>query len=242
LQLIYFDEAKHDAEYPHYHLGGVCIDESHLLEIVGRVADIARKAFGTRELTRNTELHAADIVHRKANFKNWKDFDARVILLALFMEVLSLEQVQLIEIRINCAQLHDSQSPEEIGFMFLCERANDLVMAQKSLGMLIGDRESDHLADHFARTLAGYRAQGTDFAFGRDIHNLVDSVHFTQSHLSRLLQLADVYTWLLQFMHRRRGSTDLRHKAIWELINRAEINLFPKKYKVWPAPPSTALA
>ena len=44
-------------------------------------------------------------------------------------------------------------------------------------GILIGDRGNDPVADRFARTLSGYRASGTEFALGRDIHNLVDSVH-----------------------------------------------------------------
>ena len=36
--------------------------------------------------------------------------------------------------------------------MFLCERANDLVRSQQSLGMLIGDRDNDRLADRFSTT------------------------------------------------------------------------------------------
>ena len=120
------------------------------------------------------------------------------------MAILSLETVRLIKIQINCTNLYGSQDPAEIAFMFLCERANDLVLANNGLGMLIGDRENDQVADRFAKTLSGYRASGTEFAFGRDIHNLVDSVHFSHSHLSRLLQLADVYTWLLQFRNRNK--------------------------------------
>ena len=118
--------------------------------------------------------------------------------------------------------------------MFLCERANDLVRAQKNIGMLIGDRESDKHAARFATTLSNYKASGTNFAFGREIRNLVDSVHFTQSHLSRFLQLADVYTWLLQFMNRNRGSENIRHKAVFDALRQEGVNLFPSKYKEWP--------
>ena len=100
--------------------------------------------------------------------------------------------------------------------------------------MLIGDRENDQVADRFARTLSSYRASGTEFAFGHDIHNLVDSVHFSHSHLSRLLQLADAYTWLLQFRNRNNGSEDSRHQAVMELIGCESVDLSPSKYKVWP--------
>jgi hypothetical protein len=150
------------------------------------------------------------------------------------MEVLSMEEVLLIDIQINCDQLSEGQSADEISFMFLCERANDLVRANKSLGMLIGDRESDRISARFSTSLSEYRARGSSFTFGRDIHNLVDSVHFTHSHLSRFLQLADVYVWLQQFCLRNKGSSNNRHQAVLEMFKKESINQFPAKYKEWP--------
>jgi hypothetical protein len=234
MKLIFFDEAKNDPDYPHYHVGAVCIDEQHLAGVEKAIAAIAEKAFGTSELTRETELHAAEMYHRKKNFKEEADFGKRVALLGDFVDILSREEVQLIDIQINCKLLRGAQAAEEVAFMFLCERANDLVRSQKSLGMLIGDRENDRLADRFATTLSGYRARGTEFAFGRNIHYLVDCVHFTHSHLSRFLQLADVYVWLAQFRNRNRDSQNERHKAVLYMLGRPHVDLFPAKYKEWP--------
>ena len=234
MQLVFFDESKHDPDYPHYHVGGVCIDEVRLAEVEGLIGAISEKAFGTAELSRETELHACDIYHRKRNFKKNPDFDFRISLLSDFAEILTREDVRLIDIKINCDKLHDSQDPEEIAFMFFCERSNDLVRSYGSLGMLIGDRENDSVADRYAMTLAGYKAKGTDFAFGRDIKILVDSVHFSHSHLSRFIQLADVYTWFLQFRNRNVESSDKRHNAVLSIFARDDINLFPSKYKEWP--------
>lgn len=234
MKLIFFDESKNDPDYPHYHLGGVCLDDSVLLEVEGLIQQIALEAFGTSELSETTEFHAAEIYHRRKNFKSWTDFGERVAVLSKFVDILSRENVYLIDIQINCALLCEGQRAEEIAFMFLCERVNDLVRAQKSIGMLIGDRESDRHAARFATTLSNYRVQGTDFAYGREIKNLVDSVHFTQSHLSRFLQLADVYVWIQQFRNRNSNSTDKYHKAIFEMLKRDGVNLFPAKYKEWP--------
>ena len=234
MKLIFFDEAKNDGDYPHYHIGAVCIDEEHLVPIEKKINAIAETAFGSYELTAATELHAAEIYHRKKNFKDWHDFGKRIEIIVQFARILSEEEVRLIYVQINCNLLLASQVPEEIAFMFLCERANDFVKANKSLGMLIGDRESDRLAARFSTTLSGYRAHGTDFAFGRDIHNLVDSVHFTHSHLSRFLQLADVYTWILQFKNRNRESGDTRHLALFKILQQKDIDLSPSKYKEWP--------
>lgn len=232
--LVFFDESKNDPGYPHYHIGGVCIAEDCLVEVEELIGAISEKAFGTAELSRDTELHACDIYHRKRNFKPNPDFGFRVGLLADFAEILSREDVRLIDIQVNCDKLYDSQDPEEIAFMFFCERANDLVRSHRALGMLIGDRENDSVADRYAMTLAGYKAKGTEFAFGRDIRNLVDSVHFSHSHLSRFIQLADVYTWFLQFRNRNSGSRDDRHQAVLKIFGKEGINLFPSKYKEWP--------
>jgi len=138
VKLIFFDEAKDDPDYLHYHVGGVCIDEKDLAEVEKAVSAIAAKAFGTADLTRDTELHAAEIFHRKKNFKDWTDFEKRIRLLGDVVEILSREDVQLINIQVNCQRLRGAQTADEIAFMFLCERANDLARSQKSLGMLIG--------------------------------------------------------------------------------------------------------
>ena len=234
MHLVFFDESKDEPDYPHHRIGGVCVAEEHLAGVERSVGAIAEKAFGSAELTRGTELHATDIFHRKGNFKHRPDFGERIALLAECAAVLSLETVRLVSIRINCAKLHRGQNAEEIAFMFLCEKADDLLGAEGSLGMLIGDRESDRVADRFAKTLSGYRANGTDFAYGHDIRNLVDSVHFSHSHLSRFLQLADVYTWFLQFRRRNRGSDDPRHRSVLDIFTRKGVDLFPARYKVWP--------
>ena len=155
-------------------------------------------------------------------------------MLETLIQILSSEKLLRIDIQINCNLLNTNQKPGEIAFMYLCERANDLVKSKKSLGMLIGDRENDRVSEHFSTSLSAYRANRTDFAFGREIHNLVDSVHFTHSHLSRYLQLADIYAWLLQFINCNKDSDNHRHKAIFNILRKEEINLFASKYKEWP--------
>lgn len=234
MKLIFFDESKPSEAYPHYHIGAVCIDEMHLKKIEGEVSNISKKFLGTRQLTKGTEFHAAEIYHRKNVFKSWGDVNERLNVLEDLMRVLTLPEVRLIEIKINCALLSPKQSAEEIAFMFLCERANDFLKSQQSLGMLIGDRENDRLSERFSSILSGYKINGTEFAYGREIENLVDSVHFTHSHLSRFLQLADVYTWITQFKSRNACSKDEKHAAMLGLYKKEGVQIFSVKYKEWP--------
>ena len=75
----------------------------------------------------------------------------------------------------------------------------------------------------------------TEFIYGRMLTHLFESVRFTHSHLSRLLQLADAHTWVRQFINNNRKSNNPRHQAIMELLQLPEIDLFPARYKRWPS-------
>lgn len=234
MQLIFFDEAKSDKDYEVYHIGGVCIDEADLAEVEARISRLSEESFGKSVLDRGTEFHAAEIFHRKAHFKTWEDFGKRLALLREFVAILSLKQVSLIDIQINSSKLPDVLSSSNVAFMFFCERSSQLMRARGKMGMLIGDRDTDSAAAKCATSLSNYRANGTDFQFGQQITNLVDSVHFTHSHLSRFLQLADVYTWFKQFRHRNKDSKNARHVALFDILNGKDADLVPSKYKEWP--------
>ena len=237
MRLIFFDESKNDNNYASYHIGAVVVEDRHLLGIEAQINAIAQDIFGSSRLTHETEFHAAEIFHRNKNFKEWNDFGERLDVLRRLLQILSLPEVELIDIKINADLLSASQSEEDIAFMFLCERSNDLMRARQDLGMLIGDRENDRSSARHAGSLSDYKAKGTSFAFGREIAHLVDSVHFTQSHLSRFLQLADIYVWILQFRARNRNSDNARHKAVFDLLRADGIDLSPRKYKEWPQHP-----
>jgi hypothetical protein len=237
MKLIFFDEAKESPEYPHYHIGGVCIDDVCLHQVEESVSKIATDVFGKALLSKETEFHAAEIYHRKGNFKGWNDHEKRVSVLERLFVVLSRRDVMLIDIQINCETWISNDSPADLAFMFFCEKVDELMRQKRDLGMLIGDRENDRVAEKYATILSQYRASGTKLALKRDILRLVDSVHFTHSHLSRFLQLADIYTWFLQFSNRNRGSNDPRHMVLLDLLKKDEINLGPSKYKEWPKLP-----
>ncbi|WP_202594008.1 DUF3800 domain-containing protein [Noviluteimonas dokdonensis] len=146
MRLIFFDESKNDNNHPSYHIGAVVIEDTRLLEVEGQINAIAQDVFGSSRLVQNTEFHAAEIFHRKKNFKDWNDFAARIDILRRLVDILNLDYVDLIDIRINSDLLADTQNAEDIAFMFLCERANDHMRSRRELGMLIGDRENDQSA------------------------------------------------------------------------------------------------
>jgi len=233
--LIFFDEVKTQPHYPIYHLGGFGIDEAHLEEIEAAIASIAQDVFGTTRLSQKTELHMQQIYARSGSFGTMNNFDDRVSIIERFLSILSRPEVLLIDVQIDSSHPKASVRPAEIAFMFFCERADALAESHKKLGMLIGDRESDPIAERSSVSLSEYRTTSTEFAYGRKLAHLFESVHFTHSHLSRFLQLADAHTWIRQFINNNRKSGNPRHQAIMDLFKLPEIDLFPAKHKRWPS-------
>ena len=75
--------------------------------------------------------------------------------------------------------------------------------------------------------------KGTKYAYGKSIENVIDTVHFAQSHHSRMLQLADTYMWIQQLANRTDKRSDLRQDLVTFASKEADI-LFPSTYKFWP--------
>ncbi len=233
MKLIFFDESKPQRDFPRYHIGAVCIDKEHLREIEESINQISEEIFGVVKLSRASEFHANNIYNKQDNFRNVTD-ENRLEIFTKFLKILSQENIDLIDIQINTDKLALTQDSAKIAFMYLCERANQHIKVNHSLGMLIGDRENDGVSERFSLALSDYRIAGTQFQYGQKLDHIFESVHFTHSHLSRFLQLADIYTWFLRTSEKYRLNSSAKLKPFIELRRQDGINLFPRKYKEWP--------
>jgi hypothetical protein len=234
MHLVFFDEVKSQPDYPFYHIGAIAIAEDSIESIEEEINTVSADIFGDKVLRPSTEFHASDIFHKKKAFKNITNVGERLEILIRLLKILMKSEVSLVEITVNLEKLYNAKYADEYAFMFLCEKANALMKATKSIGMLIGDRDNDSNSERFSISLSQYRAKGTEYQFGSNITNLFESVHFTHSHLSRFLQLADIYAWFLQFQKRNGIIQQKQHKHFFNLIKSNEIRLYPRKYKIWP--------
>ena len=66
-----------------------------------------------------------------------------------------------------------------------------------------------------------------------ELTHLIDTVHFTDSHHSRMLQLADLYVWLLQLCTNPDPEAHPQKIVVCYVREKTDI-LSPNKYKVWP--------
>ncbi len=121
-----------------------------------------------------------------------------------------------------------------MAFMLFCEKSNQLMRQFKDIGLLIGDRENTSIASRYAESLSNWRTYRTEYALGTEIKNLIDTVHFTESHLSRMLQLADIHIWCRQFRSLNQNTDKEIPKIMLKEIGNCGNALFPKKYKEYP--------
>lgn len=238
MYLIYFDEVKDDGDTQKYYwVGGIALDAAILKEVEKKIEAISTQHFGSPCIGHETEFHAAEIYHRKGLFKDWTDPSQRIGLIGSLLKILDDDRIKKIYVKIHRAHFASKFSAkkiDEMAFMLFCEKANGLMGRLNDFGMMIGDRESDSLASRYAWNLSNWRNFGTEYRLGRSIEHLIDTVHFTGSHLSWLLQLADVHVWCRQFRSlNQKPSKDVAKLMIQEIGGTGNA-LFAHTYKEYP--------
>ncbi|RUU53912.1 DUF3800 domain-containing protein, partial [Mesorhizobium sp. M2C.T.Ca.TU.002.02.1.1] len=161
---------------------------------------VSQEAFGSRLLSKQTEFHGIEICRGSGNFKGY-DFGDRLAILQKLLGIIACEDVCRIRVKINPENItHSSDAPDEIAFMYFIEQADSLFKEKGSLGMVFGDYDDAAIGKSVA-SLSQFRKGGTRWARGKEIGNIIDTVHFAKSHHSRMIQLADVLLYCLQFHH-----------------------------------------
>lgn len=232
----YFDEVKYNPpRQPYYWLGAIVVPATLVRDLESQATALAEECFQQQTLCPETELHATAIYNRAGRFRGWTDIGRRLDTLKRLLRIIDRRgEVFKICIRIEPALMNRPEDIEGWAFIFLVERLNQLLRAKNELGLLIGDYENEAVTNRAAQRLSHYRtAGGTPHYFGQEITNLIDTVHFSRSHLSRLLQLADAYTWSQQFA--MTGRHDSYPGSALITFRREETELLaPDKYKDWP--------
>ncbi|MNV35481.1 hypothetical protein D3C71_1269290 [compost metagenome] len=232
--IAYFDEVKYQKNRsPYYWLGAIVADSELIWKLEENVNALASEHFGTKELTKQTEFHATDILSGNGHFAD-VPFRERIELMTKLISIFgNADELGKIYVQIDPALMAEPDDIEGKAFMFLVERVDSYLLQMKQRGMLIGDHESEKVSGQFADSLSSYRAKGTKYDFGKSLKYLLDTVHFTRSHHSRMLQLADLYVWMRQF--REAGANGKWHRQqILDHIASIDGCLRADRFKNWP--------
>ena len=102
MHLIYFDEVKNNnTSQKYFWLGGIVVPSEKVKGIEAKVAEISEKQFGTPCLSSDTEFHAAEIFHRKKNFKQESNINTRVELMGSLLKILDDNDIKKIFVQID---------------------------------------------------------------------------------------------------------------------------------------------
>lgn len=230
--LIYFDEVKYGPPaQEHYRLGGIMVEAQLVPELERSVNELSRECFGSAMLSNETEFHAKDIFHGKANFKG-RDIEERLETLEKLAKIIDRhDEISKIQICLHPRRMV-SHKYEDHAFMHLVERTQMQLSSLSEIGMLIGDHERSRVSPA-TYDLSRFRQDGTDYRYGKSIDRLIDTVHFSHSHHSRMLQLADVYMYAVQMCASGNETGYTRSRFINFVRDQTQL-LSAHRYKNWP--------
>jgi hypothetical protein len=234
MHVFYYDEVKYDPPtQASYWLGGVGAAAHSIPSIEQDVNTVADDIFGSRMLSKATEIHGIELVGGRGNFKG-RSFHDRLIWLEKLLTIAAREDVYRVYVKINPKNItHSSVPPSEIAFMYLIEQADSMFKEKGGVGMIFGDYDEPYIGSSVA-SLSRFREGGTDWRRGRDISSIIDTVHFARSHHSRMVQLADLYLYCMQFL--RQDNTSGWRLPIAEKIRSSGITRATRA-KDWPSEP-----
>lgn len=239
MRLIYFDEVKyHPSTQPRHWIGALSIESQQVAEIEGRLNTASEKLFGTKRLSRETEFHAVDMVHGKAQFKG-RSIEDRLSALEEIFAIASMDGIRRISVSVLPEKMIVPNSASEKAFVFFVERAELDLAKSKDNGILIGDLDTEY-ADEGVSNLSLFRDKGTPYHFGKSIDRILDSVYFIPSHHSRLIQLADAYAYALQLMSSPPDGDNYPKTRIRKFLKEKTQLGWANSYKDWPTDDSWA--
>jgi hypothetical protein len=225
------DEVKYQVGVePYYWLCGLALPEEMLQPTEERLIAVAEEYFETPFLTPETELHAKDFFQGKANFKG-HDLQRRLALYKQLIDVIDeCEGLKRVAVRIDPSKMIANEYTDK-AFMFFVERVNGLMCGMKSLAMIIADHDKEMVWKNVS-ALSNYKRAGTSYQYGTVINRIVDTVHHTHSHHSRLIQLADVYAYSMSLLNKPHDKYP--RSVIASYIASKQNFAFPSTYKYWP--------
>ena len=232
MYVTYFDEVKpnptHGQNY--YLIGGLSVNMERIRSIEQNVTKLSLDIFGSAELSPTTEFHASAIYFGKGPFKGMPIKTRLKILDDLTTIISESDDIRRIYVAIDTPKIFlKLRDVPNIAFAFFCEKLENLLRSEMTSSLLIGDLDKEQMKS-MIRNFLQYREMTTPWAYGTKIERIVDTVHFAQSHHSRMIQLADVYLFGVSHEYgTRSGFMAETFEKIW-----ADKKIWHNRSRVWP--------
>ena len=204
MRLAYIDES-YTRDF--YFIGAVVVDDVSgpaVHAALDAVAEKARTAY-LPDVTAPLELHGQPLFQ---GAREWEPIKKQVrALISVYeqaMQALGQQEIHIFLRGLDCkrhrARYVDPWPPHEVVLQHLLERLNDFGQSLGEQILVIADEVND--PDRHRNTLRDFRINGTPGYRSSTLPNILDTLHFVPSEHSRLIQAADLVT----FLHHRRSA------------------------------------
>jgi Protein of unknown function (DUF3800) len=206
-RLFYVDESR-DGRH-HFHVG-LLADGPSISAAEAALDEVVEDAYDNGVARWDSELHAKDIFDGNKAWERGSNAQRA----AVFEEALSVIPQHGIEVLARGANLarfssrYGGGDPYRWEFSNLLERLNERLHAVDDYGLVIADQQHEY-RKLLQRDVATGKRSGTGGYRSQRLVRVLDTAHFVDSKLSRMIQLAD----LAAFVLRRRASIPTEHDA-----------------------------
>lgn len=194
MYILYIDESGDPSpnnSQNHLVLGGIAVFEGEIYKLTTALDDIQEKIFpGIRA---PIELHAQHIHDGKGRFRSLTDSERESLMANIYRVIANANWPGLIAfataVHVSAVSSYDELRPR--AFEDMCQRFNTFLVREYKFGtpqkgLLVVDRS--HSEKQYLQLIARFRQEGTTYGY---LGNVVDIPYFTDSHNTRMMQLAD---------------------------------------------------
>lgn len=194
MRLAYVDES---ATADRYYLGAVVVDGDCALSLGSALdAVMAKASTAYLNVASTTELHGHSIFHGKDEWTGMPP-RARISVYDQAMRAIGEHPVEIYLRGINTARqkarYHNPHPPHDVVLQHLLERLDENIPEPI---LVIADEVHDHDRTRHRANLRSFRRSGTPGYRSSYLPRILDTLHYADSRHSRLVQAADLVTFM----------------------------------------------
>jgi hypothetical protein len=232
----YVDESERDDT--HYFLGALVVNDSQADYLTRELDALVIKHAGTVPALADVELHGSTMMRAKE--KPWRGVPLR-LRFRILEEVLEHVDtcgariyIEGIDIRRQHARYSRPTPARELAFSHLFERINECCTIHEPRIKVIADEH--HTSDISRSNFSRYQSIGTYGYRSSNLPNIDSQIEFIPSHTSRVLQAADIITYLynrLMTVPERDARAHQQKHRMWQIVQSG--SSWPQgRTRIWP--------
>ena len=228
VRLFYVDESRDRGRTGHHYFVGLLAGGDAVARAEASLESIAAQAWDDGLARWGTELHAAEIFN---GTKAWQrgSIQQRIDLLEATLSVIGNAGIEVIARGANMQRFeknYPGSDPYRWEFSNLLERLNERLQTIGDYGLVISDQQNEH-RDGIQRDVANSKQYRTGGYRSQKLDRILDTAHFVDSKLSRMIQLADMAAFVLRRRASRWTESDSRLEVVMERLSRIVYDAIP---------------